>query len=159
MKPEYAFTDEPPGFLLVFGVPAAAAMLSSGGSSDLCYHYAMKRAICDIRAIVAATTVLILLSSCGQSSKDPAPTGGPAASRADVTVTFDGKRHKCLVALSSEAQGSSVPCGDVAAFVREELRVPSGAMYDIRKIPDVDESDVAKVSADLNNAGYRRLRQ
>ena len=108
----------------------------------------------DARAILASTAVLILLTSCGQSARSPAPAAAPAASRADVTVTFDGKRRKCVVALSSEAQGSSIPCGDVVSFVREELRVPRGAIYDIRKIPDVDETEVAKVSADLNSAGY-----
>ena len=46
-------------------------------------------------------------------------------------------------------------CGDVVSFVKEELRVPSGAIYDIRKIPDVDESEMAKLRADLNSAGYR----
>jgi hypothetical protein len=72
-----------------------------------------------------------------------------------VTITFDGKRRKCVVALSSEAQGSAISCGDVVSFVSEELRVPSGAIYDIREISDVDETEVAKVSADLNSAGYR----
>ena len=109
----------------------------------------------DARAILASTTVLILLTSCGQSARSPAPAAPPAASRADVTVTFDGKRRKCVVALSSEAQGSAMSCGDVVSFVKEELRVPSGAIYDIRKIPDADESEVAKLRADLNNAGYR----
>jgi hypothetical protein len=109
----------------------------------------------DKRAIRASTAVLILLTSCGQSARSPAPAGAPAASRADVTITFDGKRRKCVVALSSETQGSSISCGDVVAFVREELRVPGGAIYDIRKSPDVDETEVAKVSADLNGAGYR----
>jgi hypothetical protein len=109
----------------------------------------------ETRAVLASTAVSILLAGCGQSSKGPAAAAASAASRADVTVTFDGKRRKCLVALSTEAQGNSIPCGDVVSFIREELRVPSGAAYDIRKIPDVDESEVAKVSADLNSAGYR----
>jgi hypothetical protein len=109
----------------------------------------------DTRPILSSTAILILLTGCGQPAKNPASPAAPAASRADVTVTFDGKRRKCVVALSSEAQGSSIPCGDVVSFVREELRVPSGAIYDIRKIPDVDETEVAKISADLNGAGYR----
>jgi hypothetical protein len=109
----------------------------------------------ETRAIFASTAVSILLTSCGQSSKGPAAAAAPAASRADVTVTFDGKRHKCIVALSTEAQGNSIPCSDVVSFVREELRVRSGAVYDIRRIPDVDETEVAKISADLNSAGYR----
>jgi hypothetical protein len=107
------------------------------------------------RTVLASTAVLILLTSCGQSSKGPPPAAAPAASRADVTITFDAKRRKCVVALSSEAQGNSISCGDVVSFIREELRVPSGAIYDIRKIADVDETEVAKVSADLNSAGYR----
>ncbi len=111
--------------------------------------------VIDTRAILASTAASILLAGCGQSAQGPTSTTAPAASRADVTVTFDGKRHKCVVALSSEAQGNTVPCGDVVSFVREELRVPSGASYGIRKIPDVDETEVAKISADLNSAGYR----
>ena len=109
----------------------------------------------DTRVLLVSTAVSILLAGCGQSSKGPAPATASAASRADVTITFDGKRRKCVVALSSEAQGNSIPCGDVVSFVREELRVPSGSVYDIRKIPDVDETEVAKVGADLNSAGYR----
>ncbi len=109
----------------------------------------------DTRMLLASTAVSILLTSCGRSSKGPAPAAAFAASQADVTITFDGKRRKCVVALSSEAQGNSIPCGDVVSFVREELRVPSGAVYDIRKILDVDETEVAKVGADLNSAGYR----
>jgi hypothetical protein len=108
----------------------------------------------DTRAMLASTAAFILLlTSCGQSSRGPAPAAS-AASRAEVIVTFDGKRRKCVVALPSEAQGSSISCGDVASFVRDELRVPRGAIYDIRKIPDVDDTEVAKVSADLNSAGY-----
>lgn len=107
----------------------------------------------DTRAIFASAAALILATGCGQSSKGPAPAS--AVSRANVTVTFDGKRRKCVVALSSETQGNTIPCGDVVSFVREELRVPSGSVYDIRKIPDVDETEVAKVTADLNTAGYR----
>jgi hypothetical protein len=109
----------------------------------------------DTRAILASASALLLVTGCGQSSKGPPPAAASAASRADVTVTFDGKRHKCVVALSSEAQGNSIPCSDVVSFVREELRVPGGSAYDIRKIPDVDETEVAKVTAELNSAGYR----
>lgn len=109
----------------------------------------------DLRAIFASTAVLILLTSCGQSARNPSPTAASAGSKPDVTVTFDGKRRKCVVALSSEAQGNFISCGDVVSFVRDELRVPRGAIFDIRETPDVDETEVAKVSADLNGAGYR----
>jgi uncharacterized metal-binding protein len=109
----------------------------------------------DARSILASTAVFVLLTGCGQSARNPAPAAAPAASRADVIITFDGKHRKCVVALSSEPQGSTISCGEVASFVTDQLRVASGAGYEVRKIPDVDETEVAKVRADLNSAGYR----
>jgi hypothetical protein len=75
--------------------------------------------------------------------------------RSDVTVTLDGKRRKCVVKLSSETQGSSISCDDVVPFVKEELRLPSGSIYDIRTSSPGDEGEIAKIRASLNGAGYR----
>ena len=111
-------------------------------------------AVINLRAIVGSTTVSIWLAACGQSANTPVPEP-PIASRPNVTVTVDGKRRACVVALSSEEQGSAISCGDVAQFVKDELRVPSGSIYDVRTIPDVDEAEVARVCASLNSAGYR----
>lgn len=72
-----------------------------------------------------------------------------------MIVTIDGARHTCLVALYSEAQGSAVSCDEVVPFVRDELRVPSGSIYDLRTNPDVDNAQTARVAATLNGAGYR----
>jgi hypothetical protein len=110
--------------------------------------------IIDTRTIFASTAACMLLIGCGESSRTPASSAAPA-STPDVTITFDGKRGKCVVALPSEAQGSTIACREVLSFVKDELRVPNKATYDIRKIPNVDETEVAKVSADLNSAGYR----
>lgn len=107
------------------------------------------------RAIVASTAVFIFLAGCGRSANPPGTAPPAGASKPDVTVTFDGKRGKCVVALPSEAHGSSISCADVVPFVKDELRLPSGSVYDIRKIPDVDEAEIARVRADLNGAGYR----
>jgi hypothetical protein len=72
-----------------------------------------------------------------------------------VIVTFDGERHMCVVALSSEAQGSIIPCADLVPFLRDELRVASGSIYDTRKIGQPDPAEVAKTTQSLNDAGYR----
>lgn len=104
----------------------------------------------------ACVLALAFLAGCGQSSTSPdAPS---AAARPDVVVTIDGKRHTCVVALSSEPQGSAVACDDVVAFVKDELRVPSGSVYDLRTIPDVDPAETAKVGARLDGAGYRAIK-
>jgi hypothetical protein len=66
-----------------------------------------------------------------------------------------GEHHTCVAALSSVAQGSAIACDDVVAFVRDELRVPSGSIYDIRTVPNVEQADVAKVEASLKAGGYR----
>ncbi len=106
--------------------------------------------------LFSAMTGLWLLGGCGQSAHPPTVSSEPAT-RAGVIVTFDEKSHGCLVALSSEAQGSAVGCNEVVPFIRDELRVPVGAAYDIRATSTTDAALVAKVEADLKGAGYRSL--
>jgi hypothetical protein len=108
-------------------------------------------------AILASTAVFVFLTGCGRSANTPGAVPPPVPSKPDVTVTFDGNRRKCVVALPSEAQGSFISCSDVVPFVKDQLRLPSGAVYDIRKISDVDEAEIARVRAELNGAGYRSI--
>jgi hypothetical protein len=95
----------------------------------------------------------IALAGCGPSASPSVPP--KIAARADVIVTLDGVRHTCVVALYNEPQGSLVPCSDVVPFIKDELRVASGAVYDVRTIPAVDKDELARVAASLNGAGYR----
>jgi hypothetical protein len=113
------------------------------------------------RAVLASALGLVALAGCGQPANTPAPAAAappPIAAKPDVIVTLDGARHDCLVALYSEQQGNIISCDDVAAFVRDELRVPSGAIYDIRTAPNIDEAQKTKVEASLKGAGYRYIR-
>ena len=108
-----------------------------------------------VSAVFGSTMILILLAGCGSSTNAPPSVEPRIAARPDVIVTLDGKRHACLVALYSEAQGSIVACEDIVPFIRDELRVSSGSIYDIRTIPDVDPAEMAKVETSLKSAGYR----
>jgi hypothetical protein len=113
------------------------------------------------RAVLASALGVAVLAGCGQSANTPAPAPAappPIAAKPDVIVTLDGVRHDCLVALYSEPQGNIISCDDVVAFVRDELRVPSGAIYDIRTAPNIDEAQKTKVEASLKGAGYRFIR-
>jgi hypothetical protein len=103
--------------------------------------------------LLVAGTLVALFAGCGPSTCTSAAP--KLAARADVTVTVDGIQHACVVALATEAQGSVVPCGDVVPFVRDELRLPSGSIYDVRTISDVKEEEIAAVGAKLKDAGYR----
>jgi hypothetical protein len=105
-----------------------------------------------ITALIAA---FIALAGCGSSTNAPTSESRPAAAKPDVVVTVDGARHTCVVALRSEAQGSLISCDDVVSFVRDELRLPSGSIYDIRTTSDVPAAQMAKVEAGLSGAGYR----
>jgi hypothetical protein len=107
------------------------------------------------RKIIVLSAAFVALTSCGSSTNAPTSVSPPTGAKPDVVVTVDGARHACVVALHSEAQGSIISCDDVVAFVRDELRVPSGSIYDIRTTPDVPAAQVAKVEASLNGAGYR----
>jgi hypothetical protein len=113
----------------------------------------MNQAIGLVRDAIVSTAAFTLLSGCGPSANTPVPV--PIAARPDVIVTIDGKHHACVVALYSEAQGSTIPCGDVIPFVRDELRLASGSIYDIRADSDADEAVMAGVGASLTGAGYR----
>jgi hypothetical protein len=96
------------------------------------------------------TAASVLLVSCGSSTQTP-----PLADKPDVVVTFDGVRHACVVALFSEPQGSAIPCAEIVPFLRDELRLPSGAIYDVRTIPTFDAAEMTKTAASLEGAGYR----
>jgi hypothetical protein len=97
----------------------------------------------------------VLLIGCGSPSNAPAPVAAAMAAKPDVIITFDGARHTCVVTLSNEAQGSIVPCPDVIPFMRDELRLVSGSIYDTRTIAKPDEAEVAKTTQNLKDAGYR----
>ncbi len=107
-----------------------------------------------VRALLVSTAFLASVAGCGSHGEGTA-SSAPIAAKPDVIVTFDGEHHGCSVALSSEAHGSAISCGDVVPFVRDELRLPRGAIYDVRTIPDVDQAEMARVGAALNDAGYR----
>jgi hypothetical protein len=97
----------------------------------------------------------LLLVGCGSSSNVPSPAPAAIAAKPEVIITFDGERHTCVVALSSEAQGSILPCADVIPFMRDELRLSSGSIYDTRVVGKADEAEVAKTTQNLKDAGYR----
>ena len=109
----------------------------------------------EARQALALAAILISLAGCGSSTNTPAPGSPPIAARPDVVVTIDGVHHACLVALYSEAQGSSISCDDVVPFVRDELRLAGGSIYDTRTIGTFDAAEMAKTTQSLKDAGYR----
>jgi hypothetical protein len=109
----------------------------------------------DLKVLCTLFLTAIAMAGCGPSASPSAPPRN--AARADVIVTIDGGRHTCVVALYNEPQGSIVPCSDVVPFIKDELRVAGGSVYDIRAIPDVDKDEMARVAASLNGAGYRLI--
>jgi hypothetical protein len=105
--------------------------------------------------ITVLMAAFLALTGCGSSTNVPTAASPPTGAKPDVIVTVDGARHACVVALHSEAQGSIISCDDIVPFVRDELRLASGSIYDIRTTPDVPAAQMAKVEASLNGAGYR----
>jgi hypothetical protein len=97
----------------------------------------------------------LLLVGCGSNSNAPAPVPAPMTAHPAAIITFDGERRMCVVALSSEAQGSIIPCTDVVPFLRDELRLAGGSIYDTRTIGKFDAAEMAKTTQSLNAAGYR----
>jgi hypothetical protein len=93
----------------------------------------------------------LTMAACGRSADD----ANPGNVKADAVVTFDGARHACLVALSNESQGSEVPCGEVAQFLKDELRVQPGSVCALRVLKNFDQAELARVKSNLSAAGYK----
>jgi hypothetical protein len=96
----------------------------------------------------ALLTMSVVLAGCG------APSNAPAK-KADFIVTLDGIHHVCVVALANEEHGSSIACSDVIPFLKDELRLPAGAIYDLHKTAQVGDAQAASVRENLTAAGYR----
>jgi hypothetical protein len=100
-------------------------------------------------------SVAMLLAACGSSSNAPTPQSASATvAKPDFIITVDGVQHACVVALYSEPNASTIPCTDLIPFLRDELRVPSGAVYDLRTTPTAEQAEVLKVRTSLKDAGY-----
>jgi hypothetical protein len=98
----------------------------------------------------------VCLAGCGPQT--PPTSGAVQASKpADVIVTLDGVHHQCLVALAKEEHGSSIACGDITSFLKDELRLPAGATYDMRTTSEVSHEESTRVKENLNTAGYRSV--
>lgn len=104
---------------------------------------------------VLSTIAALSLSGCGSSGSGPTPVSPPIASKPDVIITFDGVNHACVVALYTEPQGSTIPCADLISFMKDELRVKTGAIYDTKTTGKPDEVEVTKTTQSLKDAGYR----
>ena len=108
-----------------------------------------------VRTAFGFAAAFILVAACGSRSGEPASNASPpTAEKADVTIVVDGAQHACVVSLASEAQGSSIPCKEVVAFIKDQLRVASGSSYDLR-LRGAEDVEAASVRASLRDAGYR----
>ena len=109
-----------------------------------------------VRAAFVFAAASILVAACGSRSAEPATdASSPSSSeKADVTIVVEGASHACVVSLASEAQGSSIPCKEVIAFIKEQLRVASGSSYDLR-LRGAEEADAVALRLSLRDAGYR----
>jgi hypothetical protein len=109
----------------------------------------------NVRAQFASLALCAAVTGCARPAGAPNAVAPAVATRPDVVVTFDGERHACVVALFNESEGRTMSCDGVLPFVRDGLKLQTGALYDIRTIPDVDEAQIHSVAASLNGAGYR----
>ena len=116
--------------------------------SDACGPLA---AMMTLRVFLAFTLAAVLLAGCDPSAN----TAPKIAEHAAVTITVDGEHHACVVALYKEAQGSSIPCAEVVSFLRDQLRLQGGSIYDVHIIPGSDAAEMSGLRTGLKGAGYR----
>ena len=73
--------------------------------------------------------------------------------KADVLITFNGPKNICEVALVG-ATPKPLPCTQVVSYLVNDLKLPKGALFDVKTIPDVNVSEYESVMAALKTAGY-----
>jgi len=98
--------------------------------------------------------VLAALAGCGRSSNPPASMPS-AAAKPDIIVSVDGEHHACVVAKYGEPTGSTIGCSEVVTFVKDELRVSSGASYELRSVAAADRVEANQIKAALDGAGLK----
>lgn len=125
------------------------------GHGDITTRRIFRRVVMKMVRTAAFMALSVSVVGCGAPSNAPTSVSSQPGKKADVLVTLDGVHHLCVVALSHEEQGSSIACSDIISFLKDELRVPSGATYDIRATPEIGDAESASVRENLKIAGYR----
>lgn len=76
------------------------------------------------------------------------------AMKADVLVIFNGPENTCEVVLGGGAP-TSLLFTDVVGYLVNDLKLPTGTLFDITTVPDVKIREYEYVLAALKAAGYR----
>jgi hypothetical protein len=105
----------------------------------------------------AAFAAASVVAACGASNNAPTSVLPQSANKADVLVTLDSVHHECMVTLSKEEHGNSIACGDIIPFLKDELRLPTGATFDVRTTQEVSKADSGNLRKSLSAAGYRSV--
>jgi len=110
-----------------------------------------------LRAISLTMSIAASLVGCGHSIATSPQATPPVPTTPAVIVTIDGPHHTCVVAKYNETHGRVVDCSAIAAYFRDDLRLPVSTFYDLRTVPDVNEAEMTDLQASLNGAGYHLI--
>jgi hypothetical protein len=81
--------------------------------------------------------------------------GARALGHASAMVTVSEGHAACTVRRYAESLGSSVPCGEVGAYLREKLNLSPGASVGISSVGRVSPDAVGRISRDLSAHGLK----
>jgi hypothetical protein len=76
---------------------------------------------------------------------------------AQVTVTFHREPTKCSVAPRAAVDARTMPCGGVADYCRDVLKLPAGAKYLVRDMGNSHHAAIDELRSKLNEQGYRSV--
>ena len=74
-----------------------------------------------------------------------------------VVVTFSGAPTKCTVSLRDSSESHALPCADVSAYFRDQLRLPPGAMFATRDFGNTHGVEISTLISALKESGYRSV--
>jgi hypothetical protein len=73
--------------------------------------------------------------------------------KAEVVVILS--KNGCEVALADGTQRRTMACAEVVSYLTSTLKMPRGALFELKTIPDVDEAEFDRLRSGLKAAGYK----
>ena len=99
---------------------------------------------------MAGVRVLLVLAFVASGSASLADTNSPL--EADIEIAVSKGSDTCVVTKLADASNQAMPCRELVHYVREMLKLPSGASF---KLIGLSRTNFYPVQSSLEAAGYR----
>jgi hypothetical protein len=76
---------------------------------------------------------------------------------AQIFVTFYATRTYCTVSLGLSGKPNALPCADVLAYIRDQLKLPPGGTFVTHDLGNTHASEITALILALEKSGYKSV--